>query len=128
IGADRVIDHALEDATAGPGPYDVIFDIVRDMPSSRMVPLLTDDGWLLMANPGFLQIVRSMWAARGSGRHVSFAASSGTSEDLAYLGGLVEEGRLHPVIDRQFPLEQMAEAHAYAESGRKQGNVVVVVN
>ncbi len=127
IGADRVIDYAREDFTAGPETWDVIFDVVRGTPSGRMVMRLTESGWLLMANPGFLQIVRARWAARGSRRRVSFTASSGTKDDLAYLSGPVEAGRLHPVIDRRFPLEQMAEAHRYAESGQKLGNVVVVV-
>jgi NADPH:quinone reductase-like Zn-dependent oxidoreductase len=80
-----------------------------------------------MANPGFLQIVRARWASRGSRKCVSFAASSGTSEDLAYLRGLFEAGRLHPVIGRSFPLGEMVEAHRYAETGQKLGNVVVVV-
>lgn len=127
IGADRVIDYAQEDFTASPETYDVIFDVVRNTPSGRMVRRLTESGCLLMANPGFLQIVRARWAARGSGRRVSFAASGPTSEDLAYLRGLVEAGRLHPVIDRRFPLEQMVEAHRRAESGQKLGNVVIVV-
>ena len=127
IGADRVIDYAREDVTAGPETYDVIFDVVRNTPSGRMVRLLTENGCLLMANPGFLQIVRAKWASRGSRKRVSFAASGPTSEDLAYLRGLVEAGRLHPVIDRRFPLEQMVEAHRRAESGQKLGNVVVVV-
>jgi NADPH:quinone reductase-like Zn-dependent oxidoreductase len=74
-----------------------------------------------------LQIVRARWASRGSRKRVSFAASGPTSEDLAYLRGLAEAGRLRPVIDRSFPLEQMAEAHRYAEAGQKQGNIVVVV-
>jgi NADPH:quinone reductase-like Zn-dependent oxidoreductase len=127
IGADRVIDCSQEDFTDSAETYDVIFDVVRNTPSGRMVRLLTETGWLLMANPGFLQIVRARWASRGSKKRVSFAASGVTSEDLAYLRGLVEAGRLHPVIDRRFPLEQMVEAHRYAESGQKLGNVVVVV-
>jgi NADPH:quinone reductase-like Zn-dependent oxidoreductase len=127
IGADRVIDYALEDFTEGPETYDVIFDVVRGTPSARMVRLLTEQGWLLMANPGFLQIVRARWAARGSRKRVSFMASAFTSEDLAYLRGLVEAGRLRPVVDRRFPLEQIVEAHRYAETGQKLGNIVVVI-
>jgi NADPH:quinone reductase-like Zn-dependent oxidoreductase len=127
IGADRAIDYAQEDFTDSPETYDVIFDVVRNTPSGRMVRLLTENGCLLMANPGFLQIVRARWAARGSRRRVSFAASGPSSEDLAHLRDLIEAGRLHPVIDRRFPLEQIVEAHRYAESGRKSGNVVIVV-
>jgi len=127
IGADRVIDYAREDFTRSPATYDVIFDVVRNTPSGRMVTLLTDGGWLVMANPGFLQIVRARWASRGREKHVSLAASGPTNEDLAHLRGLIEAGRLHPVIDRRFNLEQMVEAHRYAESGHKLGNIVVVV-
>ena len=127
IGADRVIDYAQQDFTASPETYDVIFDVVRNTPSGRMVRSLTEGGCLLMANPGFLQIVRARWTARGSKKRVSFAAFGPTSEDLAYLRGLVEAGRLRPIIDRRFPLEQMVEAHRYAESGEKLGNVVIVV-
>jgi NADPH:quinone reductase-like Zn-dependent oxidoreductase len=127
IGADRVIDYAQEDFTDSPETYDVIFDVVRGTPSARMVRSLTENGWLLMANPGFLQIVRARWAARGSRKRVSFGGSSGTREDLAYLRGLIEAGKMSPVIDRRFPLEQMVEAHRYAESGQKVGNIVVTV-
>jgi NADPH:quinone reductase-like Zn-dependent oxidoreductase len=127
IGADRVIDYSQEDFTDSPQTYDVIFDVVRNTPSGRMVRLLTENGFLLMANPGFLQIVRAKWAARRSKKRVVFGAPSGTSEDLAHLRGLVEAGRLHPVIDRRFLFEQMIEAHGYAETGQKLGNIVVVV-
>jgi len=127
IGADRVIDYAQEDFTLSSETYDVIFDVVRYTPSGRMVKSLNENGWLIMANPGFMQIVRAKWASRGSAKRVSFSAGSGTNEDLAYLRGLIEAGRLRPIIDRSFPLEQIVEAHRYAESGQKVGNVVVTV-
>jgi NADPH:quinone reductase-like Zn-dependent oxidoreductase len=127
LGADRVIDYAQEDVSAGGETFDVIFDIVRGTPSARMVRLLTGNGWLLMANPGFLQIVRAKWATRGTGKQVSFSGSSGSNEDLAYLGGLVRAGQLQPVIGRRFTLEQIVDAHKYAESTEKLGNVVVLV-
>jgi len=127
LGADRVVDYAAEDVTAGGVTFDVIFDVVRGTPSSRMVRMLAPGGWLLMANPGFRQIVSARWTARGSRKRVSFAGSGGSNEELAYLRGLVEAGRLHPVIGRRFTLEQIVEAHRYAESDQKLGNVVVVV-
>ena len=127
IGADRIIDYSQEGFTDSSETYDVIFDVVRNTPSGRMVRLLTENGWLLMANPGFLQIVRARWASRGSKKRVSFAASGPTSEDLAHLRGLVEAGKLRPVIDRRFPLEQMVEAHRYAETAQKLGNIVITV-
>ena len=65
IGADRVIDYAQEDFTESPETYDVIFDVVRNTPSGRMVRLLTENGCLLMANPGFLQIVRARSGSSG---------------------------------------------------------------
>ncbi len=74
IGADRVIDYSQEDFTASPETYDVIFDVVRGTPSARMVRSLAENGWLLMANPGFLQIVRAKWASKGSRKRVSFSA------------------------------------------------------
>jgi NADPH:quinone reductase-like Zn-dependent oxidoreductase len=127
IGADRVIDYSQEDFTDSPETYDVIFDVVRNTPAGRMVRLLTENGCLLMANPGFLQLVRALWAKRGSKKRVVFGASSGTNEDLAHLRDLVEAGKLRPVIDRRFPLEQMVEAHRYAETGQKLGNIVVTI-
>jgi len=74
IGADRVIDYSQEDFADSPETYDVIFDVVRNTPSGRMVRLLTENGCLLMANPGFLQIVRALWASRGSKKRVVFGA------------------------------------------------------
>jgi NADPH:quinone reductase-like Zn-dependent oxidoreductase len=127
IGADRVIDYSQEDFTAGAETYDVIFDVVRNTPSGRMVRSLTENGCLLIANPGFLQLYRAFWAARGSKKRVVFGSGSGTSEELAQLRDLLESGKLRPVVDRRFRLEQMVEAHRYAETGQKLGNIVVTI-
>jgi NADPH:quinone reductase-like Zn-dependent oxidoreductase len=128
IGADHVIDYAQEDFTDGTETYDLIFDVVRGTPSGRMAGRLTENGCLIIANPGFRQVTGALWAARGTTKRVVFGASSGTNEDLARLRDLIEAGELRPVVDRCFPLEQMAEAHRYAETGQKLGNIVITVS
>jgi NADPH:quinone reductase-like Zn-dependent oxidoreductase len=127
IGADHVVDYTRQDFTATGQTYDIIFDVVGKSPFARCVRALREDGRYLLANPGLSQLVRGLWTSMTSQKKVIFGAASGTSEDLAFLGGLIEAGRLRPVIDRCYPLEQMAEAHRYAETRQKKGNIVITV-
>jgi NADPH:quinone reductase-like Zn-dependent oxidoreductase len=105
LGADRVIDYTKDDFSKSGETYDVVFDAVGKTSASQCQRSLKDKGTYLS--------VRS--------------PSSENAEGLVLLKGLIEAGRLKPAIDRRYPLEQVAEAHRYVETGHKKGNVVLVV-
>lgn len=106
LGADRVIDYTREDFTANGPIYDVVFDAVGKLSASHGKKALKTSGIYLNVNntPNDLRL-----------------------DDLLYLQSLLKEGRLKSVIDRRYPLEAVAEAHKYVETGHKRGNVVITV-
>jgi len=105
LGADHVIDYVKEDFTKRGQTYDVIFDAVRKTSLSRSKGALKEKGVYL--------------SVRSSTRE--------KVENLIFLKELMEAGKIRPVIDRYYPLEQTAEAHRYVEAGHKKGNVVINV-
>ncbi len=127
LGADQVVDYTRQDFTETGETYDVIFDVVGKSPFSRSVRSLRQNGHYLLANPGLAQLVRGLWTSMTSDKKVIFGTASGTSKDLAFLGELLEAGKLQAVVDRRYPLDQMAEAHRYVETRQKLGNVVITV-
>jgi NADPH:quinone reductase-like Zn-dependent oxidoreductase len=126
IGADHVIDYAQEDFTRRGEAYDVIFDVVGKSSYSRSLRSLKPNGRYLLGNPGLPTRLRARWTATG-GKRVIHGTGGHKAEDLAFLRELIEAGKIKPVIDRRYPLAQMAEAHRYVDTGRKKGNVVVTV-
>ena len=128
IGADQVIDYTQEDFTKSGETYDVIFDLVSTSSFSRNVRSLKQNGRYLLANPGGLsQMVRGLWTSMISSKKVISEFASAKTEDLIFLEELIESGKIKSVIDRCYPLEQIAEAHRYVETGHKKGNVVITV-
>jgi len=126
MGADRVIDYTQEDFTEREEIYDVIFDVVGKISFSRSNKVLKQNGTYLLANPGS-QMVRTLWTRMTSNKKVITQTSNGTIEDLIFLRELIEAGKIKSVIDRCYPLEQIAEAHRYVETGHKKGNVLIAV-
>jgi NADPH:quinone reductase-like Zn-dependent oxidoreductase len=128
LGADQVIDYQKEDFTASDEYYDVIFDVVGKAPFTGCVQSLTATGRYLIANPRLTQYLRRGWLSKQDRGKVFIGASSPKTEDLMYLRELVEVGKLKVIIDREYTLEDVPQAHQYVESGAIKGNVVIIVH
>jgi len=127
IGADHVIDYTQEDFTKSAQTYHVILDTIGKSSFSGSLRSLEENGTYLNANPGLLGGVRMRWASKRSSKKVIPWTTGYTANNLLALKELIEAGKIKPVIDRRYPLEQTAEAHRYVEEGHKKGNVVITV-
>lgn len=128
LGADKVIDYTKEDFTKNGEVYDVIYDTVGKSPFSGSVKSLKDNGYYLRAvriSPSSL--ARGLWTKITSSKKVIGGISDDTKEKLIFIKELIEAGKYKPVIDRRYPLEQIADAHRYVEGGHKKGNVVITI-
>jgi NADPH:quinone reductase-like Zn-dependent oxidoreductase len=127
IGADHVIDFTREDFTKNGQMYDVILDTIDKSPFSGSLRSLNEKGTYLNANPGMFDRIRWRWSSKRSTRKVVPWTADYSTGNLLALKELIEAGKIRPVVDRTYPLEQIVEAHRYVESGQKKGNVVVKV-
>jgi NADPH:quinone reductase-like Zn-dependent oxidoreductase len=127
IGADHVIDYAQEDFTKNGERYDAIIDVVGKSPFSASITSLKQNGRYVLGNPSLSGMLRGKWTSMTSSKKVSFDQASYRSEDYAFLIGLIDAGKVKPVMDRAYALDQTAEAHRYVEAGHKKGNVVICI-
>jgi NADPH:quinone reductase-like Zn-dependent oxidoreductase len=126
LGAERVIDHTVEDFTAEAATYDVIVDCVGNSSFERVRHLLKPGGALLLVITDLPGLLRAPLRSRRTGHLVTATGpGKGTAEDLAALVDLAEAGSFRAVRDRTYDLADIAEAHRYVDTGRKRGNVVV---
>ncbi len=125
LGADKVIDYTKDDFTKNGETYDLIFDILGKSSFSRCQGSLKPNGTLLFASFKMKQLFQMLWTSKTGGKKVICAIAPGNLEDLISVKELIEAGKIKAIIDRRYPLEQIAEAHRYVEMGHKKGNVVI---
>jgi NADPH:quinone reductase-like Zn-dependent oxidoreductase len=134
IGADNVIDYTQEDFTQGGQTYDLILDNVENRSLADCRRALTPAGTLVL-NSGtgaqglalLVRLVTPLVLAPVVRQRLRRYLSVPKHEDLVLLKGLVEAGKLRPVIDRTYPLRETPAALAYIEGGHARGKVVVTV-
>ncbi len=127
LGADKAIDYTKEDFSKNGETYDVILDTAGKSSFSHSKRSLKKKGSYLLANPGLTQTVQGLWTSITSRKKAIIALASYGTEDLVFLKELIEAGKIKSVIDRCYPLEQIAEAHSYVEKGQKTGNVIITL-
>ncbi|HTL41625.1 MAG TPA: NAD(P)-dependent alcohol dehydrogenase [Pseudolysinimonas sp.] len=127
LGADRVIDYAIEDFAADGSHYDVIADCVGNAPVARIAGSLAPGGTVLVVAGDLRAIAGAKRDERRHGITVITGPGSYRSADLVHVVELADRGLLRPVIDRTFGFEQIVAAHRLVDSGRKRGSVVVTL-
>jgi NADPH:quinone reductase-like Zn-dependent oxidoreductase len=128
LGADKVVDYTQEDFTQSGETYDIIFtSVVGKASFSDCKASLKQKGLYLAVAGGLREIVQALWTSMIGGKKVLAGEAPARKEALVFLKELLEAGKIKPVIDRCYPLEQMVEAHRYVDQGHKRGSVVITV-
>ena len=133
IGADHVVDYTKEDFTRNGQQYDLIFDAVGNRSLSEYKRALSPDGICVIA--GFTTLSRlfehmvlgPLTSMIGSQKIGMMDTAHTNKDDLLFIKGLLEAGKIVPVIDRCYPLSETAEAIRYLETGRARGKVIITV-
>jgi NADPH:quinone reductase-like Zn-dependent oxidoreductase len=127
IGADKVIDYTREDFAMSGETWDIILDTTGTAPLARCENSLKEGGRLLVVLGSFAQALGMERPSKASGKKVIASVAAEHADDIRFLARLAESGEFKPVIDRSYPLEHAREAHAYVDTGRKRGNVVLTI-
>jgi NADPH:quinone reductase-like Zn-dependent oxidoreductase len=135
IGAARVIDYTREDFAGGRGKYDVILDNVSSLPLTRLRGALTPKGTLVLnggGTPGHVfgpvaGIVRAVVANAFVSQRLRPLPTRQNQQDLIDVTGLIEDGKLTPVVGRTYSLADAAEGLRQVEEGHTRGKIVITV-
>jgi NADPH:quinone reductase-like Zn-dependent oxidoreductase len=127
LGAERVIDYKAQDFTREAERYDVVFDAFGALGFAAASRALKDRGIYVttLANPAL--VVRSIWQKVIGGKRIAFANMRDKPDDYAAIEQHLVAGRVAPIVERVFSLDQAAEAYAASEAGGTVGKIVIKV-
>src|SRR5512133_1403740 len=135
LGAERVIDYTREDFTRTDKQYDLILDNVANRSLSEFRHVLKPGGRYVVVGGGtgrwiapLPRVVASWMMSRFTTHDMSFFLAHMDGDDLSALAGMVDAGKVKPVIDRRYPLAEAQEAIRYLEGGHARGKVIVTVD
>ena len=132
LGAARVIDYTKEDFTQSSETYDIIFDTVGKSSFSRCKGSLKPGGIYLLTVLTWPILWQMLWSAKVGNKRaiITFTGLRPDNEkrdDLNFLRELAESGKVMPVFDKSYSLDQAVEAHRYVDTGHKKGNVLLTM-
>jgi NADPH:quinone reductase-like Zn-dependent oxidoreductase len=137
LGADHVIDYTKEDFSKGAERYDVILDNVGTQPLSGFRRVLKPNGICVMIGGGgpnegnwvgpMSRPIKAMLISPFISQKIGMMMAQGNKDDLNTMADLMQSGKVKPVIDRTYPLSQIAEAMRYLEAGHARGKVIITV-
>jgi len=134
IGADHVIDYTQEDFAENGKLYDLIFVANGDLSISKIKQALKSNGICVLAGGGnssifklLVGMIQGWWISKTENKKIGSFMANINQKDLGVMSELLESGKVKPVIDRQYPLEQSADALHYIGEGHAQGKIVITV-
>ena len=128
LGADCVIDYTVEDFTRNGRQYDLIFDVKTNRSIFEYKRVLCPNGTYVTVGGKTSRILQLVTIGKLSRKHKMHMVGYKANKDLNYLVELFEAGKLKPVIDRCYPMEETADAFRYFGEGRFKGKIVITIN
>jgi len=125
LGADHLIDYKQQDFTQDAKLYNIIFDAVDRSSFSNCNKILKSEGIYIFTLPTLENLIQIALTALIPGKKAKFILCQPNSQDLLYLKELIEAGKIRSIIDRTYPLQELAAAHLYSESERTVGKIAI---
>ncbi len=127
LGADCVVDYTRDDFTRSAARYDLMLDTIGNRSLRECRRVLAPKAVYVFIGGRMRHLAASMLVRPFVSQDVKAVVAKRSSADLEFLAGLIEAGKVRPVIDRTYTLDQVPEAIRYLEEGHARGKVVITI-